>query len=1083
MRLKFKWIFTLLVALTMQFSYAQEKTITGKVTDATGPLPGVNVVVKGTTRNASTNNDGKYSISAKAGETLVFSYIGMSDKTATVGAGSVYNTKLEESAKSLDAVLVTGSLGIKKSKNATTTAQQVVSAKELTQAANPNVIQSLAGKVSGLQISTTSSGVNSSTRIVLRGFRTISGNAEALVVIDEAISTAAILSQLAPEVIESINVIKGQQGSALYGEQGSNGVIIVTTKKGTKSSKPVITLSSSMDFENIAFTPDRQTKYGQGWFNETGVNFQDPVGPNPQQQHIPFENGSWGPAFNNPLFAGTLQATGLPQADGKFLRLPYVSQGSNNVRDFFKTGVLLQNGVSLNMGGEDGYALISLNRQNTDYIVDGDKLARTSFLFKGGKKMGKFSLGGSASYSVESVSQTDQNLYFDLLNTATNIPVSVFSNPSNQNHWTVYNKSPYWKQQNVRFDDAANTINANAKLGYEFSKHFNVSYNGSVGYSNSINQFHNNGDSADQQYNIPDYSFSINYLGLGGTTVGSSYFVSDVQRRTLYGDLIFNFDYALTDKIGFKANVGNNIQDNDFSIQTSGGTGIVKPGIYNVNNLSIQNAVNFDNLSQASYTPYKFFDTLDEKLDNRSTRLRKVAVFANADFNYEDYLFLNLTDRIQKTSNVAGTSNYYSGGLSFVPTLAIDALKNGKILNFTKVFLNYSLTGNTTPVQSQATVGDSGTSGDFSGSFLSPVTQTDQLVRPEFVRTTEAGIQLGFFNNRITLGATVYNSLVTDLITLQTVSSTSGFRNFRTNIGNIENKGYDFDFGFVPLKSESFRWEIKSNLSFNSSKVTSLSPGVNEVSLNTTTGAGVFAVLGEEFPMIKGTTYERDPEGRVIVRANGTPIIETSGLKNLGKATPDYVLGITNSFEYKGLKLTAVVDYRSGGKFYSITKRDLAFTGALMESAEFDRAVGYVFPNSVQLVGGAYVPNTTVINGGGINATGAFFSSSYLNVGENNVVDATFFKIREIALSYSLPSKAVAAIGLSSFRVGVNARNLFTALGNPFKSKGTYTNQGFADPESSNAAATKRNANAIGIVEQTQYPSTKTVGFSINLTF
>jgi TonB-linked SusC/RagA family outer membrane protein len=1094
MRSKFKWIFTLLVALTMQFSFAQ-KTVTGKVSDASGPLPGANVVVKGTKNATSTDFDGTYSIKAKEGDVLVFSFVGKEGKVATVGAGNVYNATLN-AVEELTTVVVSGAFGIKKSKNAQTSSQQLVTNKELTNAANPNVIQSLAGKVSGLQITTTNSGVNAGTRITLRGIRTITANGEALVVIDNSISTAAILTQLPPEVIESVNVIKGQQGSALYGEQGSNGVIIVTTKKGTGSEKPVISISSSLDFETIAFTPDRQTRYGQGWYNETGANYTDAVGPNPQLSHIPIENGSWGPAFNAPGFEGTNQATGLPQADGKFLRLPWKSLGSDNIKPFFKTGTLFQTGVSLNMGGESGYAFISANRQNTNFLIEGDKLVRTSFLFKGGKKIGKFSIGGIANYSNESVSQTDSSLYFDLLNTATNIPVELYNSGVNQNHWTVYNKSPYWKQKNIRFDDVRNTLNGSMNFGYEFNKNINVSYNANIQVRNAVSEFHNNGDLLDQSYNVgPGYSYFgdpfSSYFAQGGTSTGSSYFIQNTLNTNIYADLLLNLNYQLTDNIGFKGLIGNNIQDNKFVQQTSGGTNLNTPGLYNINNVINQGAVNADALTGASYTPFRFYDSnFGNKLENSNNRLRRVAFFANTDFNYKDYLFLNATARYEQTSNIKTSQFYPSVGISFIPTLAFDGLKGNNILNYLKINASYSVTGNSTPVRAQEVdgiIGNVGAGYPFTNSlsFTYPSVQTFADTKGEFVKTAEFGLSLGFFKNRFTFGVSAYKSEVTDLITNRGVSRPAGYALLKSNIGSLENKGYDLDFGFNPIKTQSFSWDLKVNLSFNSTIVTSLADGVNEISLNTFTGGGVFAVVGEEFPMLKGNSYQRSPDGQVVVGANGIPLLNTS-LQNLGKATPDYILGITNSFEYKGLRLSAVIDYRSGGKIYSGTKRDLTFTGATQESADFDRTKGYIFPNSVQVAGGGFVTNNTVAGGvaaQNTNGSGAFFSGNYLNIAENMIVDATFFKVRELALSYSLPSKVLEPIGLTSFKFGVNARNFFTLLGNPFKGRSSYSNQGFSDPEASNSNATRRNANATGVADQTQYPSSKTVGFSINLTF
>jgi TonB-linked SusC/RagA family outer membrane protein len=1093
MRSKFKWIFTLLVALTMQFSFAQ-KTVTGKVSDASGPLPGANVVVKGTKNATSTDFDGTYSIKAKEGDVLVFSFVGKEGKVATVGAGNVYNATLN-AVEELTTVVVTA-LGIKKTKNSVTSAQQTISNRELTQAASPNIVQSLAGKVSGLQVNTTSNGVKSSTSIILRGLRTITGTAQALVVIDNAISTAAILAQLPPEVVENLTVIKGQQGAALYGEQGSNGVIIVTTKKGTKSEKPVISINSSIDFENISFVPERQTRYGQGWYSDN--TWKTPSIPNTPTNYstfVPFENGNWGPAYDDPRFAGTSQPVGLPQADGKFLVAPYKLK-ENNIKSFFKTGILLQNGVSLNMGGENGYAFISVNRQTSDFVVTNDKLVRTSFLFKGGKKMGKFSFDGTANYNEETTSQTDSDLYRDLQGTATNIPTELFTNPSNKTHWTPYNNSPYWTIANSRADSKINTLNATFTLGYTFNKNISVNYTANGVFRNSISEYHNNGDLTDQIYDfsyLPSTTYSIpatNILSyrndFGITPINSQYLIGDESTRRFYADLLFNFDYKLTESIGLKANLGNNIQDNRFSIATNGGLGLAKPGIYNSTNIITPGGTDGN-------TPLEFYDTTNgNKLDNRKNTFRRVAFFGNIDLSYKDFLFVNATSRYEKSSVVKNSTFYPSIGVSFIPTLAFEALKGNKILNYIKLNASYVKTGNSSPVAPTQTAGPVAVPGvgypfGSLSSFVAPVSQTDPNVRPEFVTTKEFGATLGFFEDRLTLSTSVYNSITNDLISNATASSVSGLASVRQNIGVIENKGVDFDLGISPFKKGSFKWDVKLNYSAFTTTVVSLAGGVDEISLNPIANAGVFAIVGEQFPFLKTNKYVRDGNGSIVVNAQGLPLF-TSTLEKAGKVNPDYILGLTNSFEYKGLRLTAVVDYRSGGSVLAEIKRELAFIGGLLESGDIDRTAPYVVPNSVQInaITGASTANVTPVNPGApnsYNANGSYFFGNYRGVAENFLIDATSFKLRELALSYTIPSKFLEGIGISSFKFGVNARNLVVLLGNPFKGKSSYSNQGYADPETNNTAELQRNANATGISNQQQYPSTRTIGFSINVTF
>ncbi|WP_396137811.1 carboxypeptidase-like regulatory domain-containing protein, partial [Flavobacterium sp.] len=553
MRSKFKWIFTLLLAFTMQFSFAQDKTVTGVVSDELGPVPGANVVVKGTKRGTATDFDGNFSISVKQGEVLVVSYAGKKSANITIGAANSYKVTLVADVEELRAVEVTGAVGIKKKQDAITSSNQVVNAKELTQAANPNVVQSLAGKVSGLQINTTNNGVNATTSIVLRGTRSISGSNEALVVIDNVISTAGVLQSIAPELIESTNVIKGMQGAALYGEQGRNGVIVVSTKKGAKSGKLRIALNSSMDFEEVAYLPVRQQRYGQGW----------------NGQHISYENGGWGAEMD-----GVVRPVGLAQADGTYIMAPY-SPIKDNIKEFFQTGTLFQNGISLSGGTlKDGYVLLSANKQNTAFVVKGDELDRSSFLFRAGKEFGKWTIEGNANYISSRTETTSSSLFTDLLQTATNIPVGRFENSGQAGHWTSYYSNPFWLRDNVRNLNRSDFVNLIGTLNYKLNSHINFNYTANVQISQS------NGLSYTNAY------VDLLQVGGGDHTVVSTFDASNSNARNFYGDLLVNFDYMLTDKISFKANIGNNIQDRMSQFTSVGGDNLTVPGLYNISNIT-----------------------------------------------------------------------------------------------------------------------------------------------------------------------------------------------------------------------------------------------------------------------------------------------------------------------------------------------------------------------------------------------------------------------------------------------------------------------------------------------------------------
>jgi TonB-linked SusC/RagA family outer membrane protein len=1047
MRSKFKWIFTLIVAFTMQFSFAQEKTVTGVVSDDLGAVAGASVVVKGTTRGVTTDFDGNYSISAKAGDVLMVSFAGQTG-SVTVGAGNVYDVKL--SALVGEEVIVTGALGIKRKADEVTTSYTVVKNDELTQASAPSLAQALVGKVSGLQITTTNSSVNSSNSIVINGPRSITGNNQALIVIDNAISTATVFQSLPPEIVESVNVIKGAQGSALYGEAGSNGVIIVTTKRGGgKDGKVSVNVTSSIDFQQISYLPVRQTRYGQGWYGE----------------NIAIENGSWGAEFN-----GANLPVGLPQADGSQIYAPYVGN-SDNIKDFFRTGTILQNGVSISGGDlETGFVRLSLNKLTNNFVIDKDDLNRSNVSFRAGKKMGRLTVEGGANFYTTKVNSAAANqsndssgIYALLLQAATNIPISAFENSGINGHWTAYYRNPYWMRDNIRNAQTSNFFSGNLSLQYEINKNINIVWNPNVqlttGSSTTFVNAFATGSSPETDI----------YSSYSTRSIISSFSDNTDYRRELYSDVLVNLNYNLTDNLTFAANVGNNIREFYFKRNSVGGSNLDTYGSF----------YNYNNVLQPS---------LASALDNDYSKRRTYSFFANVDLGYKEYLNLNLTARNDWSSLLDKSNNsyFYPGvGLSFIPTKAFPSIK-GKVLHYAKLYTSYTGTGNSTAVSiygidAVGSVASGFPFGDLS-SYVVNQNPTYAFIKPERNYTKDIGVSLGFFNDRLTLDGQYYYTQTKDLITRATASATSGLSSALLNVGELHNTGFNLDLGFTAIKAKEtgdFGWNTKVNLSHYLTIVDKVAPGQKEVNLlqgGNNGDTGIFAIEGQPFPSIKAIGYQRDEQGRVKLAANGNPLY-SSELINFGRTTPDYVLGLTNIFAYKGVTLKTVFDYRTGGKFYSAVKGQLAWTGNLVESAENGRTGGFIFPNSVVDTNGdgIFEPNTNVVTGGNsYNSYQTYFSNdNYNNNAENSILDGTAFKVREVALSYTFPKKLVENMGITNLTLGVNGRNLFLWL--------PKENKYYTDPESSNTSA--GNSNAFGITTVGQYPLTRTYGFTLNLTF
>lgn len=956
-------------------------------------------------------------------------------------------------------VVMTGAMNRKMKLDAQTSTATVVNKEKLTQAAAPNAIAALASKVPGLTINKTNSGVDGTYDIKIRGSRTLTGGTSPLIVIDGVISTQTILQSLPADLIESVTTLLGLQGAALYGSQGVNGAIIVTTKKGSGSRKPRVTFNSNIEFDNVLFTPSIQKKYGQGWFGD----------------RIHVENGAWGPAFSDPAYAGQNVAIGVPfydvNGDGVIsvnpdgdvpledasasVYAPY-SPRKNNIKEFFQTGLNLNNTLTVTGGSEGAYAGLSINRQDREFIIADDKLKKSSFAVNGGFKLGKLSFDGSVTYINRSVSTTTSDLYTDILQTSSEIPITAFKDSPLPYGPNKYYKNPYWTIKNIRNNSKIDIMNGTFSLGYKLNDHISFVNNGSAQFTSTDVLNYNNGYTSNLA--IPVITPSV-------TAITSSLSQSNSISRYFYNDLMANFNYDFTDNLNFKLTVGHNVQQTESKITSVSGTGLRIPGLYqywNLTNLTI---------------PYN--------LNNNRFIDRRYAFFANMDLAYKDYLFINATGRYENSSKLLHSDRtiesnpdyfYYSGGVSFMPLKAFN-IESNSISRFV-VKASHTQVGNDPVaiygIENTVVLAPGfpyGAAGSLS--FVDNKTPTDSNIRPEIVRSEEVSLGLGLFKNRLTLDVSAYLQTTKDLITNQTTSYTSGIRYTPVNVGDIRNKGMEVTLGATPVRNTDFSWDFNLAWSINRTKVLELANGQDEVNLSTGGIAGIYAIKGEEFPMLKATAYMRDEQGRIIINPdNGNPYI-TNNYVNFGRVTPNYTLMFNTNFKYKNFGLYAVLDYRNGGVIYSGAMQSMAFSGQLEQSASYDRTQGgYIIPNSVYLnSAGQYVENTSIKSGGDTYAgLPDYYGSVYSRVGENFILSGTAFRVRELGLSYTLGTDTARSIGLTGLSFSVYARNPFY--------KFAKENKGYADPEASFSTG-----NIGGLTNSNQYPSTRTVGFTTTINF
>lgn len=1014
MKTKCKIFLTLTMVFFVQSVLAQNRTVSGVVTDISGlPLPGVNVIIKETKTGVETDMDGKYSIKVNENQTLVFSFLGM--KTQEVIAKSTkIDIKLQDDSFQLEGVVVTA-LGIKRKPDEITTATQLVKADELNQAKAVNAAVGLVGKVSGLQINTINNGVNPDTRIQLRGFRSITGNNEALIVINGVVSTSDAFANLNPEIIESVNVMKGANGAALYGSLGSNGVIIVTTKRGNKNNEKFkIALNTTYTVEEVSLLPKLQSRFGQGY--QGAQDFT--------------ENTNWGAELD-----GSLQPTGLEQT-----LLPY-SFIKDNYKPFFAKGTTLLNSIAISSGDKDGFINLSIGNQKTDGTIPGDTFTKNNFYLSAGKTSGKWSLSGNMTYTTsneDTAGGVEGSIYNALTQVPVNVPVELFSAGNNATHWTYWELSPYWKLNNERINDKGQSFEGVGELSYQFNKNIQLLYRAGFNSSTFNNVAFFNGYTPEVVY----WDSPLDYI--------SSYEVGNRNIRNLYGDFMINLDYALNDNFSLKANLGNNVTSNEYNEISVRGEKLVIPGLYNISNIT-GNAIPVDFKRQK----------------------RGYAVFANLDLGYKDYLFFNLTAR-NDWSSVLPKSNqsyfYPSAGISFIPTKAFDNF-GGSVLTHAKISASVVKVGN--DVIGPYGINDRFVSASSAGfpyannnSFVQSTTITDSNLKPEFNLSKELNLNLEFFNRRITFDLGYYTSKNTDQIIQTSPSFASGASAATINVGETVSQGLELDLGITPIKSENFVWDFRIGYSAPKTKVNKVTENSNQIAVGQYVGtAGIAAIEGEEFPMLVGTGYLRDDSGNVIIDIDSGDPLKATNVK-LGKTTPDYILGLTNTFKYKNLKLTTVFDYRTGHVFYAGVKDGLIQNGSDIVTAQNGREP-FIFPNSViETAPGVFTPNNSVTTSGGQD----YYTGIYREIDENFVLDATAFKCREIALSYSFSGKALKNTFFEGLSIGLNARNVFMVL--------PKENRNYTDPEFSFTTG-----NNVGLSTGAQAPPTRTYGFNINVTF
>lgn len=1058
---KFLSLFMVLM-LSGVLAFSQNKTVSGTVKDESGnPVPFATVTETGSKNATTADANGNFVIDQKGNGTLTFTATGFNPAVMSPSSNLASPT-LTRNTSELSAVVITA-LGIKKSARSTGYSTATIPTGELVAARPTNVANGLSGKVSGLQINTVNNGVTADTRIVLRGERSILGNNQALIVLDNIPVSADFINSLNPEDIEDVTVLKGANAAALYGSDASNGVIMITRKKGIKA-KPSVTFIHTTTLEKVSYFPKLNKRFGAGSTEPDSLSAYTGF-----YGRIPYENQMYGPEYNGGVVALGYEKQ-LTRPDGTVFDSTnqIIYDYKNPVQKFFNTGITNQDGVTYQAGNANGSYFFSGQVNNTTGTIPQDKATRYTVSVGGSTVYNKFTSNFSVGYTkfITDVAGADYSqsrpVYWNVLNTPGEVDIKNFKNLNapfaNENDWyNAYYPNPYWQIENSRVKSNRDDILGSLELGFKATSWLNFTYRLGVTASN-YQQKNTKAGVTFSEYEISDP------LGTGGTASSNPNGVRPRLYDRLNEKFIVQSDFLINMQQKFLNNdldvrliLGSSInkskeRDLRAGEGVNGGTGELEiPGLYNQSNLINPATVN-ENVYEVG----------------------KIGAFGSLQFGYKNFLFLEVTGRNDWVSVLApeNRSFFYPGiNGSFVFTEAISAFKNINWLTFGK------LTASLTKVGNVSNVGPYALGNTFSQILGFPYATTsfsvgDRLananIKPEFIKSRELGLQLGLLKNRINFQVSYYDQDVSNQTVPIQISSSSGYTSTLKNVGNVSNSGWEFDLKLNPLVNLGpVQWNIGGNLSLYHSKVDEIDPLSESVFIGGyTSGAGIYTIKGGPMRVVQIKDWKRDSLGRVIVDPRTGRPSATTGVVNVGQTLPKVILGLNTSFEYKNLTLGIVAEYRGGYVVYNNVGSATAFTG-VSEVTTLTGRQRFVYPNSVVLQDGKYVPNTNVAIDNASNGSG-FWASTFRTAGTPFITSGDYWKIREVSLSYAFNVKNNKIVKKAS--IGLVARNLFTFL---------PKDNVYADPEYS----TLGTGNGQGLSDENLSPPTRVFGATLTVGF
>jgi TonB-linked SusC/RagA family outer membrane protein len=1026
--------FTVLLAFFLfvgfQALQAQNVQITGNVTSADdgSPLPGVSVVVKGTTIGTVTNFNGDFELSVpQSAATLTYSFVGMTTQDVAIEGRTIIDLVMAADALDLGEVVVTA-LGVSREKKSLGYSVQDVSGEDLSKAREQNIINSLSGRVAGAQITNSSGAVGASTRIVLRGASSLGGNNQPLFIVDgipidnsnmggtgnEAVNRGNGAADINPNDVEKMTVLKGPNAAALYGSRASNGVILIETKTGKGSKGLGVSVSNSTSFETPLRLPDFQNGYGQG--SSGAFEFVDGAGGGTNDG----TDESWGPKLDVGLM--------IPQWDSNGAPAPWISQ-PDNVKSLFNTGQTTSTNVSIQGGNDKASFRGSYTGTGQTGMVPNTDLTKKNLSLNGNLNVNsKMTVSGGAtynnstsnnmpSYGYDAQNVMQQFIWFGRQNNMDNL--RTYTNPDGtKRNWNYnYHNNPFFTLNENTNTMQRERFMGNAKVSYQLT--------------DWLSAFVRTGGDIYTNINTERRAFG----DIDNPT--GSYFESARTVREINSDFLFTANKQINQDLSFVLQAGGRRMDYSYHYNSGAANELVLPNVYNLANSAV---------------PQVTTNTIRQKRIN--------SLYGAGSLSYKGSLTLDGTLNGDWSSTLPEANNfykYYSVSLSgvFTELLNIDS----QVLNFGKARISYAKVGSDTdPYQLLPTVafGEGWSAATKIPNMGVPNLLPNENLKPEFKNSLEFGLEMKFLNNRLGIDATYYDAKQTNQIINIPVSPASGFTTQSINAGRIDNSGIELMVYATPVKTKDFQWDVTLNYAKNTNEVVELAPGVNQYVLGSYWSLQVIAVPGQPYGTLYGYDLERDPSGNIL-NTDGLP--QQGALKALGNYQPDWTGGIKNDITFKNLSLGVLIDTRMGGEMYSMTTTWGRYAGVLEETL-LGREGGIVGIGTKLAADGTYVANDVVVSCEEYNK--AVYQNS---IAYPSIFDASYIKLREVTLGYTF--NKIGNLPIRDLNISFVGRNLLLL----------WAKVPHIDPETS-----FDNTNVQGL-EFGQLPSARSLGFNVSVNF